>query len=195
MGQVMNEITPELREMIAAAPLFFVATAPLSAEGHVNVSPKGHDTLRVLDSRRIAYLDLTGSGNETAAHVAENTRMTVMICAFSGKPRIVRLYCKGRVIHRTSAEWRELAPLFPVLAGARQILVGDIEFVQTSCGFAVPEMAVVKEREALIRWAEGKGEDGLVDYRRARNRTSIDGIPAPPTDSGETPYLDGLETR
>jgi len=182
MGQRLQEITPELRLAIEQAPLFFVATAPNSASGHVNLSPKGHGTLRVLDSRRVAYLDLTGSGNETAAHVTQNGRLTFMVCAFSGRPQILRLFCQGRVVTKTSAEWQELGPLFPSLTGTRQIIVGDVEFLQTSCGYAVPEMSFVVQRDTLVRWAEGKGEAGLVDYRRTRNIESIDGVPAPPTD-------------
>lgn len=182
MGDRLEEITPELQRAIEEAPLFFVASAPLSAAGHVNLSPKGHQTLRVLGPRRVAYLDLTGSGNETAAHVTENTRLTIMVCAFSGKPRILRLYCQGRVVGRDSAEWQELAPVFPRLKGMRQIVVGDVEFVKTSCGFAVPEMSLVAQRETLTQWAEGKGEDGLVDYRRTHNAASLDGVPAPRTD-------------
>jgi hypothetical protein len=184
MGQRLQQITPELRLAIEQAPLFFVATAPLSASGHVNLSPKGHGTLRVVDAQRVAYLDLTGSGNETAAHVTQNGRLTVMVCSFSGKPQILRLFCQGRVVTKASAEWQELGPLFPSLTGARQIIVGDVEFLQTSCGYAVPEMSFVVQRDTLVRWAESKGEAGLVDYRRTRNSESIDGVPAPPTDDG-----------
>ena len=182
MGQRVEEITPELRTLIEDAPLFFVATAPLSAEGHINLSPKGLDTLRVLDSRRVAYLDLTGSGNETAAHVSENARLTIMVCAFSGRPQILRLYCRGHVVNKTSAEWQELAPLFPVIIGTRQIMVGELDFALTSCGYAVPQMSFVAERDTLTRWAQGKGEDGLVEYRRTKNARSVDGVPAPRTD-------------
>src|SRR5262245_60564542 len=182
MGKRFQEITPDLQRAIERTPLFFVATAPLATDGHVNLSPKGYDTLRVLDPKRIAYLDLTGSGNETAAHVCENARLTLMVCAFDGPPQIMRIYCRGRVVSRSSSEWTNIAPHFPELVGARQIIVGDVEFVQTSCGFAVPEMAVVQERNALFRWAGSKGENGLVQYRLANNVLSIDGLHAPPTD-------------
>jgi hypothetical protein len=183
MGNRLEGITAELQRAIEEAPVFFVATAPLYGTGHVNLSPKGHQTLRVLGPRRVAYLDLTGSGNETAAHVTENSRLTIMVCAFSGSPRIVRLYCQGRVVGRDSAEWQELATAFPSLKGMRQIVVGDVEFVKTSCGFAVPEMVMVSQRDTLMRWAEGKGEDGLVNYRKTHNAASLDGVPAPRTDA------------
>ncbi len=182
MGEFLQEISTELKQFLEAAPIFFVASAPLSGSGHVNLSPKGHDTLRVLDSRRIAYLDMTGSGNETAAHVAENSRLTIMACAFTGRPRIARIYCRARVVSRNSPEWSTLLALFPAQTGTRQIIVGDVERLMTSCGYAVPEMALTKTRDTLHRWAENKGDGGLVTYRRNKNRRSIDGLEAPPTD-------------
>lgn len=176
------EIPADLAPALAAAPVYFVATAPLASDGRVNLSPKGLDTLRILGPRTIAYLDLTGSGNETAAHVTENGRLTLMVCAFAGRPQIIRIYCKGRVVSRNSAEWREWSAHFPELPGIRQVVVGEVEGVQTSCGYAVPEMNLVGDRDTLLRWAESKGEDGLTDYRRGKNARSIDGIPAPATD-------------
>src|SRR5215217_2705714 len=113
MAKTYDDITPELQAFVAAQPMFFVATAPLDAQGHVNLSPKGQDSFRVLSSRRVAYLDLTGSGNETSAHLLENGRITFMFCAFSGPPQILRLYGQGYTILPGSAEWAELAPLFP----------------------------------------------------------------------------------
>jgi hypothetical protein len=185
MGQIRDGITPELRAFIEAQPLFFVATAPLSGSGHVNLSPKGLDTLRVLSSDRVAYLDLTGSGNETAAHATENGRITLMFCAFSGSPRILRLFGRASVALPGSAPWRELTPRFPAYPGARQIIVADITRVQTSCGYAVPRMDLVQQRDTLVRWAAAKG-DGLRDYRRQKNATSIDGLAAP-LEVGEGP--------
>jgi hypothetical protein len=186
MGKRCSEITPEFQQFIEEQPIFFVASAPLLASGHVNLSPKGLDTFLVFGPQRIAYLDLTGSGNETAAHVMENERLTIMFCAFSGPPRIVRLYCRARVVVRGSREWPDLIKQFPSYPGVRQIIVGDIEFVQTSCGFAVPEMRFVSERETLTRWADAKGEEGLVEYRRTRNRASIDSLDTPATDPQST---------
>jgi len=182
MANFSESITPELKQFLESSPLFFVATAPLSADGRVNLSPKGHDTLRVLNPKQVAYLDMTGSGNETAAHITENARLTIMACAFSGRPEIVRLYCKGRVVSRSSSEWSDLLSLFPRHAGTRQIIVGEVESLQTSCGYAVPEMIRTSDRDTLHRWAESKGEEGLVEYRQTRNQRSIDGIPAPVTD-------------
>lgn len=178
MGRVIECITPELRTFIADQPLFFVASAPLSGEGHVNLSPKGLDCLRVLSPNRVAYLDLTGSGNETAAHLRENGRITFMFCAFTGPPRILRLYGVGEVVLPGTPEWGELVDLFPAHPGARQIIAADISRVQTSCGFAVPVMELVRQRDTLLRWAEAKGDE-LPKYREQKNRKSIDGLPAP----------------
>lgn len=179
MGKVLDQITPELREFIAAQPLFFVGSAPLSGDGHINLSPKGLDCFRVLTPHRVGYLDLTGSGNETSAHLLENGRITFMFCAFGGAPNIVRLYGRGRVILPTNAEWEALHPLFTPLAGARQIIVAEIERVQESCGFGVPRMDLIEPRDTLVRWAETKGEAGLEDYRTQKNLTSMDGLPTP----------------
>ena len=163
------------REFIEAQHLYFVATAPSS--GRVNLSPKGMDTFRVLSERRVAYLDFTGSGNETAAHLLENGRVTLMFCSFGEKPLILRLYGKGRSHPPGSAEFTELAALFPKLAGIRQIFEIEVEAVQTSCGFAVPRYELVAERPTLVEWAEKKGEAGLHEYRHNKNRVSIDGLP------------------
>lgn len=179
MGKVLTELTPDLTDFVRAQPVFFVATAPLAAEGHVNLSPKGLDTFRVLAPTRVAYLDLTGSGNETAAHVAENGRIALMFCAFSGAPRIVRLHGRGDVVAPGDARWADLVARFPALPGARQIVVVEVERVSTSCGFGVPEMELVGERPTLVRWAEAKGPDGLAAYRAEKNARSIDGLPAP----------------
>jgi hypothetical protein len=178
MGKVVECITPELQAFIEAQPVFFVASAPLAGEGHVNLSPKGLDCLRVLAPDRVAYLDLTGSGNETAAHLGENGRITFMFCAFTGAPRILRLYGAGEVATPGGARWAELIDRFPSYPGARQIIVATISRVQTSCGFAVPRMQLVRQRDTLLRWAEAKG-DALPAYRAQKNATSIDGLPAP----------------
>jgi hypothetical protein len=179
MGKVVEEITDELRTFIQAQPLFFVATAPLAVEGHVNLSPKGLDCLRVLEPHRVAYLDLTGSGNETSAHLAQNGRITLMFCAFQGPPRILRLYGRGATVLPADDAWNDLRPRFPDYPGVRQIITVDVRRVQTSCGFAVPRMEVVGDRDTLGRWALNKGEGGLADYRQQKNARSIDGLPAP----------------
>jgi hypothetical protein len=180
MGQALDRITDELRAFIEAQHVFFVATAPLAGDGHINLSPKGMNTFRVLSPTRIAYLDLTGSGNETAAHVAQNGRITFMFCAFEGKPLILRIYGAATTVTTASAQWKELAAQFPAVPGIRQIIAADVRRVQTSCGFGVPLMSFTADRDALARWAQGKGEDGLADYRQRHNRASVDGLIAPP---------------
>jgi len=163
------------RDFIAAQKLFFTATAP--ADGRINLSPKGMDSLRVLDSRRVAYLDLTGSGNETAAHLMKDGRLTLMFCSFDAEPLILRLYGHGQVVRRQDAAWAELRRHFPALPGERQLIVLDIDSVQTSCGYAVPLFGYRGERDTLARWAEKKGPTGLLDYWREKNAVSIDGLP------------------
>jgi hypothetical protein len=179
MAQTHASITDDLRAFIERQHAFFVASTPLAGEGHVNVSPKGLDCLRVLSPMRVAYVDLTGSGNETSAHLAENGRLTIMFCAFEGKPLILRLYGRGRVVLPGAAEWAALVSLFPPYPGIRQIVVSDVTRVQTSCGFAVPLMSFEGDRDLLTKWAAAKGDDKLVDYRRAKNVRSIDNLPTP----------------
>jgi len=163
------------RDFIAAQKIFFTASG--TATGRLNLSPKGMDSLRVLSPNRIAYLDLTGSGNETAAHLKHDGRLTFMWCSFDADPLILRTYGHGRTVHRQDAEWRALRAHFPDLPGERQLIVLDIESVQTSCGYAVPLYTYRGERETLARWVEKKGPVGLLDYWREKNRTSIDGLP------------------
>jgi hypothetical protein len=177
MGKTYDGITAELREFIEGQQVFFVASAPLDAGGRVNCSPKGLDCLRVLGERQVAYLDLTGSGNETSAHLEENGRITLMFCAFAGPPKILRLYGRGRTVLVGADGWDELAVKFRMMPGARQIIVVDVERVQTSCGFAVPRYEFQGQREMLADWAEKKGPDGLAKYRREKNAMSIDGQP------------------
>ena len=163
------------REFIAAQKLFFTASG--TASSRLNLSPKGMDSLRVLSDSRVAYLDLTGSGNETAAHLKHDGRMTLMWCSFDADPLILRLYGRGRAVRRQDAEWGELHRHFPALPGERQLIVLDIESVQTSCGYAVPMYTYTGERDTLQRWAEKKGAVGLLDYWREKNQVSIDGLP------------------
>jgi hypothetical protein len=176
----MARFYPELGEghtkFIQAQNVFFTATAP--HRGRINLSPKGMDSFRILSPRQAGYLDLTGSGNETAAHLRENGRFTIMFCSFDSEPLILRLYGRGMVVRRQDAEWISLRPHFPDLPGERQIILIDIDSVQTSCGYAVPLMQPAGERETLSRWAEKKGPTGLLDYWREKNRISIDGLPS-----------------
>jgi hypothetical protein len=179
MAKFFDSITPDHLEFIGKQHMFFVATAPLGADGRVNMSPKGLDSFRHLGGNRVGYLDLTGSGSETSAHLLENARITFMFCAFDGPANIMRLYGRGSAAVRGTPEWDALAPHFNLIPGARQIITAEISTVQTSCGFAVPLYDFVGDRDTLVRWAETKGEDGLVEYRQKKNLCSIDGLPTP----------------
>lgn len=175
MAKRYDELNQDLIQFIWKQQMFFVATAP--ANGHVNVSPKGLDSLRVLAPNIVAWLNVTGSGNESAAHVLENGRMTIMFCAFEGKPMILRLYGKARVVHQRDAEWDSLLTKFDSLAGARQIFVLDIDLIQTSCGMGVPLFEYSGQREQLVEWAEKKGPEGVAEYWERKNQVSLDGRP------------------
>ncbi len=176
MAKFYDEITDELKAFAERQHMFFVASAPLSDEGHVNVSPKGMDSFRILDPHRVAYLDLTGSGNETSAHLKENGRITFMFCAFEGAPRIMRFFGTGKVVLSNTPEWDTLIPHFTQIQGARQIITAEITLVQTACGYAVPLYDFQGQRETLVKWADAKGENGLVAYRAEKNVCSIDGL-------------------
>jgi Pyridoxamine 5'-phosphate oxidase len=175
MGKRYSELQPDQISFIADQHLFFVATAPL--QGRVNVSPKGMDSLRVISPTRILWLNLTGSGNETAAHVAHDPRITLMWCGFEARPLILRAYGTARVTHHGQPDWPPLAAQLPEQPGARQIFDVTIDLVQSSCGFAVPFMDHVADRPVLHDWAVEKGENGVRDYWRDRNATTIDGTP------------------
>jgi hypothetical protein len=177
MGEVLSALNDDLREFLLGQPCFFVATAPLGARGRVNLSPKGLDTLRVLGPSECAYLDLTGSGNETSAHLRENGRMTIMACSFEERPRILRIYGTGSVHLPGTERWEELRPRFGEFVGSRQIVTLQIERVQTSCGYGVPRMRFESQRPLLERWATAKGADGLASYRAEKNVVSLDGLP------------------
>jgi len=153
--------------------MYFVGTA--APEGRVNVSPKGRDSLRILDDNTVIWLNLTGSGNESAAHILENDRMTIMFCSYDKAPLILRLYGKARAIHPRDAEWEAMLGKFEEKAGARQVFVLDIDMVQTSCGYAVPKFEFEADRHTLSNWAEKKGPEGIEDYWREKNTRSLDG--------------------
>jgi hypothetical protein len=175
MAKQFPEITDTFQAFIKAQKIFFVATA--TAEGRVNLSPKVMDSLRVLDRNRVVWLNVTGSGNESAAHVQVNPRMTLMFCAFEGAPMILRLYGTAQVIHKTDPAWAELFPLFKPLPGARQIFDVAVELVQSSCGMAVPFFDYAGEREQLSDWAAKKGPAELEAYWQEKNQFSLDGQP------------------
>jgi hypothetical protein len=177
MGKFHNSVQPNHQEFIERQKMFFVATAPLSRDGHINLSPKGMDSFRVLSPTCVAYMDIVGSGNETSAHALENGRITFMFCAFDGPPNILRLYGKGRTVLPGSQEWPELSVLFELQLATRQIIVADIHKVQTSCGFSVPLYEYTGERDHAEKWATSKGADGLEKYKQEKNLYSIDGLP------------------
>ena len=178
MGKLYAQIDENLAAWIEAQPMFFVGTTPLASDAHVNVSPKGLDTLRILGPRRVAYLDLTGSGAETIAHLRENGRIVLMFCAFAGPPKIVRLHGTGRVITPESEAWTALVTRYPVFEGGRTIIDIDVERISDACGYGVPTFENPNQREALPRWAHTRGAEGLARYRQQKNTTSIDGLPA-----------------
>jgi Pyridoxamine 5'-phosphate oxidase len=190
VGTLYAELDERLRKFIARQPVFFVATAPcLTADGdggHVNVSPKGYaDTFAVLGPRTVGYLDLTGSGAETIAHLRQNGQITIMFCSFSHETKVLRLYGRGEVVLPGSPRWDELAREFPrtadptdELTNQRAIIMVDLERIADSCGYGVPEMSLASERDVLDRWAEKKTAAELVAYRTEKNAVSIDGLPA-----------------
>jgi hypothetical protein len=175
MAKFYTEITSELQQFIAEQQMFFTATA--AATGRINLSPKGIDTFRCLDEHTVVYLDLTGSGNETAALLAADGRITIMFCSFAGKPWILRLYGQGEIVPLGSERGRELHALFGSIPGERQLVLMHVESAQTSCGMAVPLYEYQQQREELLSWARKKGEDAVREYRREKNVRSIDGLP------------------
>lgn len=177
MGKFYNAMEDQHKAFICKQRMFFVGSAPLKADGHVNLSPKGLDSFRVLGDNRVAYMDIVGSGNETSAHLLENGRITFMFCAFDGPPLILRLYGKGYTVLSNDSEWPELAQQFTLLPFTRQIIVADISMVQTSCGFSVPYYEHTGERDHAFKWAENKGAEGLEKYKEQKNRISLDGLP------------------
>lgn len=177
MGKLHPSIKPAHKDFIGQQHIFFVSTAPLSAEGRINLSPKGLDCFRVLSENQVAYMDLISSGNETSAHTLENGRITIMFCSFGGPPNILRLYGKGFTVLPGSETWKLYAPHFTIYPSTRQIIVADIDLVQTSCGFGVPLYDYAGERDIHFDWAEKKGEEGLREYMQQKNLTSLDGLP------------------
>lgn len=192
MAKQLSEITPVLRAFIERQQIFFVGTA--APDGRVNVSPKGLDSLRVLGPNRVAWLNVTGSGNETAAHLLQLPRMTLMFCAFGGAPLILRLYGQARMVQPGDAEWPAASARFPALLGARQVFELDVDLVQTSCGMAVPHLDFVEERGDLNAWAAAKSEGTIYAYRREKNSLSIDGDPTGLPEA-QTTSLSDVDTR
>lgn len=177
MGKFHTTIQPHHKDFIEKQKMFFVATAPLSKDGHINLSPKGIDSFKVFSPALVAYMDVVGSGNETSAHTLENGRITIMFCAYDGPPNILRLYGKGRTVLPGDSEWPELAKHFELQLATRQIIVADIHKVQTSCGYSVPLYTYTGERDHADKWANSKGAEGLEKYKQEKNHRSIDGLP------------------
>jgi hypothetical protein len=175
MAKFSSELDETLRTFISAQRMFFNASAP--NKGRINLSPKGLDSFRILSNTRVAYLDLTGSECETAAHLAENGRLTLMFCSFEEKPLIVRLYGRGSVVRPRDAQWEELRDHFPQIPGERQIIVLDIESIMSTCGFAVPLYEYKGQRDLLPEFTCKMGDERMDEYRRQRNQVSIDGLP------------------
>jgi hypothetical protein len=173
MAEQYPELNDKLIEFIDKQHMYFVGTA--GSEGFVNVSPKGMDSFRIINANKVVWLNLTGSGNESAAHVLENSRMTIMFCSFDKQPMILRLYGKAKVVHPRDSEWKQLCPLFSNLDGARQFFEIQLDLVQTSCGFAVPHYEFISDRLALDAWAKNQGDDGIKRYWQQKNTLSIDG--------------------
>lgn len=175
MAKFYDKLTSRLQTFIKNQKIFFVATAP--EEGRINLSPKGMDSLRVVGEHRVLWLNVTGSGNETAAHILENPRITIMMCSFEGAPNILRIYGKGRAIHPGDSDWKDVVGLFPETPGTRQIFDITVETAQTSCGMSIPFFEYKGEREELNDWAREKGDEGIQEYWQNKNLTSIDGKP------------------
>jgi len=175
MADQFESLSTELMDWIAEQKVYFVATA--AQTGRINLSPKGQDSLRVVNEREIVWMNLTGSGNETAAHLLDSNRITLMWCAFENLPRILRVYGSADAIHPRDAQWDECAQLIPPPVGARQYFKVHIDLVQTSCGYAVPLMDYVEDRQVLSKWSEKRGEEGIREYWQEKNQLSIDGSP------------------
>ncbi|MBL0340786.1 MAG: pyridoxamine 5'-phosphate oxidase family protein [Bacteroidetes bacterium] len=176
MGKLFSEITPEIQEWIENQKMFFVATAPLTADGHVNCSPKGLDSFRILTPTLVAYQDLTGSGIETIAHIQENKRIVIMFCALEGPPKIYRFYGNGEVVFPDSENFLSVSVRFPARIGVRAYILIHLTRIQDSCGYGVPQYDFKEEREVLTKWADVKGEKAVLEYQKVKNLKSIDGL-------------------
>jgi len=178
MAKLFSELDDRLCEFIRAQQMFFIATAPRAEDGHINLSPKGLDTLRILDAHTLAYLDLTGSGSETIAHLKENGRFVMMFCSFSNKPSILRLHGKGEALEHGDPAFEELRPLFPVIRGTRAIIKLHVERIADSCGWGVPRYEFTGNRDTYFKYAESLSDDELVKAQIEDNSSSIDGLPS-----------------
>ena len=177
MGKFFEQINDAHREFIANQHMFFVATSPLNEDGRINLSPKGLDSFRILSSNKVAYMDLLSSGNETSAHILENGRITFMFCSFDKTPGILRLYGKAHCILKDSENWDSFSKDFIIHASTRQIIVAEIDLVQTSCGFGIPQYEYLTDRDIYFEWAAKKNDEDRKAYILEKNMKSIDGLP------------------
>lgn len=177
MGKLFDTIDATLQSFLEKQHLFFVATAPSSPDGHLNLSPKGLDSFLILGPRTVGYLDFNGSGIETLAHLRDDGRIVFLFCAFEGPPKIVRLHGRGRAIEADDPEFETYRKFVPAGAHVRSVIVAELDRISDSCGYAVPRYRFEDERDQLTKWADNKGEEGLREYRQRRNATSIDGLP------------------
>lgn len=177
MGKIFTEIDHNLQSWVSQQQIFFVATAPLSADGHINCSPKGADSFRVINPKTVAYQDLTGSGIETIAHLQENSRIVIMFCAFAGAPQIAHLHGKGTPVFKDNTDYQAIEKLFQPHSGERAIIKIDVQRISTSCGYSVPLYDYINDRDVLDKWTEKKSPEELAAYRQKKNQLSIDGLP------------------
>lgn len=177
MAKLDNALTIKHIEFIKKQKMFFVATAPLGQNTFINLSPKGLEHTQVINSKEIAYMDFTGSGNETSAHLLENGRITLMFCSFDKVPNILRVYGKGEIILPSDKEWHTYTSLFRITVASRQIITISIEAVQTSCGYGVPMYEYVGDRDTMYKWGDKKGKEGIIQYQNNNNQFSLDGLP------------------
>lgn len=176
MGKEFQEIDERIQRWIERQHMFFVSTAPLADDGRVNCSPKGLDSLRVLGPRRIAYADTGGSGIETVAHLKENGRIVIMLCAFDGPPKIFRFYGTGRAVEPHDDDFAAMVQMFPSMPTVRNFIVVDVECIRDSCGYGVPLYEFKSDRDSLRNWCNSKSEDELLEYRKEKNALSLDGL-------------------
>jgi Pyridoxamine 5'-phosphate oxidase len=195
MATQYDAISDRHRAFIERQPLFFVGTA--ARDGRVNLSPKGLDSLRVLSPRRVVWLNGTGSGNETAAHLLDTNRITIMFCSFAREPLILRLFGSARTVQPGDGDWDELVGLFPAMPGARQVYDVDVDLVLTSCGYGVPRMELTGQRDLMASWAVKKGPAGLASYQAEKNTTSLDGHPTglPTPDPARQSFSSGVPSN
>ncbi|MFT6810633.1 MAG: hypothetical protein ACJA01_003878 [Saprospiraceae bacterium] len=177
MGKFFETLSSQHKSFIEEQKMYFVASAPLEGSGHINLSPKGLDSFRILGDNKVGYMDVTGSGNETSAHILENQRLTFMFCSFDKQPLILRLYGQGQVVLPDTESWKQWSPHFNILPSTRQLILMTVDMVQTSCGFGVPTYQFIEDKNIHFKWAGGKDIQALEDYKKEKNWESLDGLP------------------